>query len=204
MTDNTLTSNETKTLSGKIKAIYPHIVVGGSILKPCYSIEWYDIEKGEMIHGCSSFSLPFVYKWLQEDFEVIESDIEDLINRQKSEIERWKEKYERLLKSKEQLEAETNQECHSLYAEKRTLEAMVDELQSAIGKEFTCFVGNPHKTEHCPYFEELEKERAEAVKEFAERLKEKAWHGIWEVTNHVDVDDIDNLVKEMVGDSDAT
>ena len=43
-------------------------------------------------------------------------------------------------------------------------------------------------------------ERAEAVKEFAERLKEKAWHGMWETINHVDVDEIDNLVKEMVGD----
>jgi hypothetical protein len=42
--------------------------------------------------------------------------------------------------------------------------------------------------------------RAQAIRQFAERLKEKAWHGMWEVTNHVDVDDIDNLVKEMVGE----
>lgn len=48
--------------------------------------------------------------------------------------------------------------------------------------------------------EKIESIYAEAVKEFAERLKEMAWHGMWEATNHVDVDDIDYLVKEMVGE----
>lgn len=43
-------------------------------------------------------------------------------------------------------------------------------------------------------------ERAEAVKEFAERLKEKASKGFWNELAYVDVDDIDNLVEEMVGD----
>ena len=36
-----------------------------------------------------------------------------------------------------------------------------------------------------------------AIKEFAERLKEKSWIGMWETVAHVDVDEIDNLVKEM-------
>ena len=45
------------------------------------------------------------------------------------------------------------------------------------------------------------KARAEVVKEFAERLKGKAWHGMWETINHVDVDEIDNLAKEMVGEN---
>ena len=39
--------------------------------------------------------------------------------------------------------------------------------------------------------------KTEAIKEFAERLKEKSWQGMWETIQHVDVDDIDNLVKEM-------
>ena len=39
--------------------------------------------------------------------------------------------------------------------------------------------------------------KAAAIKEFAEKLKEKAWIGMWETISHVDVDDIDNLVKEM-------
>ena len=46
----------------------------------------------------------------------------------------------------------------------------------------------------------VERTKTEAIKEFAERLKEKAWIGMWESVEHVDVDDIDNLVKEMVGD----
>ena len=39
--------------------------------------------------------------------------------------------------------------------------------------------------------------KSKAIKEFAERLKEKSWQGMWEIVAHVDVDDIDNLVKEM-------
>lgn len=39
--------------------------------------------------------------------------------------------------------------------------------------------------------------KAEAIKEFAERLKERADSGFWQEHSYVDVDDIDNLVKEM-------
>ena len=42
--------------------------------------------------------------------------------------------------------------------------------------------------------------KAEAVKEFAERLKEMSEHFWEEKENFVSEDDIDNLVKEMVGD----
>jgi hypothetical protein len=45
----------------------------------------------------------------------------------------------------------------------------------------------------------IERNRTEAIKEFAEKLKEKSWIGMWDIVGHVDVDDIDNLVKEMVG-----
>lgn len=41
--------------------------------------------------------------------------------------------------------------------------------------------------------------KAEAIKEFAERLKEDAYPN----ELYVEVEDIDNLVKEMVGDTDA-
>ena len=45
------------------------------------------------------------------------------------------------------------------------------------------------------------REQAQAkLKEFAERLKEKADRGFWQEHSYVDVDEIDNLVKEMVGD----
>ena len=40
--------------------------------------------------------------------------------------------------------------------------------------------------------------KSAARKEFAERLiNEKSWQGMWEVSAHVDVDDIDNLLAEM-------
>ena len=39
--------------------------------------------------------------------------------------------------------------------------------------------------------------KSEAIKEFAERLKEKASRGFWDELAYADVDDIDNLVKEM-------
>ena len=45
---------------------------------------------------------------------------------------------------------------------------------------------------------------ADAIKEFAERLKEKAKRGkghLGNVYHSVEVNDIDNLVKEMVGDN---
>ena len=88
MTDKTFASDEIKDSKQKVKAIYPHITVGGTIDKPCYNIDWYDIEKQTMYRGFSSYKFPLVYKWLQEEFEVIEADIDDLINRQKAEIER--------------------------------------------------------------------------------------------------------------------
>lgn len=75
----------------KIKAIYPHIVVGGDIDKPYYTIHWYDIEQKTMICGFGSYKLELVRKWLEEEFEVVESDIADVINRQQAEIERLSE-----------------------------------------------------------------------------------------------------------------
>ena len=95
MTDNeiTMTSAEFEQPK-KRKAIYPHIVVGGRVDDPSYSIHWYDVEKGRMIEGYSSFSLKYVHEWLEEYFEVVEDDIEPLINRQKAEIERLNKEVE--------------------------------------------------------------------------------------------------------------
>lgn len=43
----------------------------------------------------------------------------------------------------------------------------------------------------------IDKHRAEAVREFAKRLKEKATSTFYEERKYVDTEDIDNLVKEM-------
>lgn len=117
MTDNTLTSNEIKDSKQKVKAIYPHITVSGTVDKPCYNIDWYDIEKQTMYRGFSSYKLPLVYEWLQEEFEEVEADIDDLINRPKAEIERL----ERHTEMYHEVKAEAVKEC-------------IEKIQSRSGK----------------------------------------------------------------------
>ena len=126
MTDNTLTSDEIKVSKQKLKAIHPHIVVGGSILKPYYSIEWYDIEKETTTIGFSSYSLPFVFKWMKEEFEVIDEDIDNLINRQKAEIERLNSPYEMQVEASKKLENSIKAEAVKEFAERFKEKAWVD------------------------------------------------------------------------------
>lgn len=42
--------------------------------------------------------------------------------------------------------------------------------------------------------------KSEAIKEFAERLKETSTQGFWETDAYVGVEQIDDLVKEIVGE----
>lgn len=50
--------------------------------------------------------------------------------------------------------------------------------------------------------EKLEREiKSEAVKEFAYRLKKRASKGFWETDAYIGVEQIEELVKEMVGKS---
>lgn len=81
-------------------------------------------------------------------------------------------------------------------------QAEIDRLEKEVGKEFICFVGDPHKVEHCPYLEQLETAKAEAIKEFAEKIDKILCLQIgpsrrlfWKISG-----EIDNLVKEMVGE----
>lgn len=83
-------ASESFELSKKIRAIYPHIVVGSNVDKPYYSIHWYDVEGQTMRCGYSSFNLGFVREWLEDMFEVVEEDVGDFICRQKTENERLK------------------------------------------------------------------------------------------------------------------
>lgn len=46
-----------------------------------------------------------------------------------------------------------------------------------------------------------EEAQAEAVKEFAERLKERATKGFWDSDAYIGTEQIDELAKEMVGDA---
>ena len=110
----------------------------------------------------------------------------DLINRQKAEIERLQNA---LFKQEDTMQ---------MIVKER--DAEIESLKNDLAKEFTCFVGSPHKVESCPFFDELENERAEAVKEFAELLKEhiRDYHPYYYV---IDEEVVDNLVEEMAGEN---
>lgn len=94
------------------------------------------------------------YEFIEKELELLK-ETDNLINRQKTEIEQWKEE------------------------------------------------ANRYQTLWC---EDVQIARAEAIKEFAERLKEKLHlNGVVMGSNCAIVEDtdIDNLVKEMVGDNNA-
>ena len=56
----------------KIKTNHARIVVDGTAEKPYYSIEWYDPTKNEYFLGYSSYYIGYVFKWLDECFEIVE------------------------------------------------------------------------------------------------------------------------------------
>ena len=56
----------------KIKTHHARIVVDGTAEKPYYSIEWYDPTKNEYFLGYSSYYIDYVFKWLEECFEIVE------------------------------------------------------------------------------------------------------------------------------------
>ncbi len=62
------------------------------------------------------------------------------------------------------------------------------------------------KTIHKSYVNACRNIKAKAIKEFAERLKEKLIDPVetWLTSDVVREEDIDNLVKEMVGDNDES
>ena len=61
----------------KIKTPFATIIVGGSAEKPCYSILWWDEADKECNIGFSSYYLDFVFKWLEEEFEIVDK-VEDV------------------------------------------------------------------------------------------------------------------------------
>ena len=57
----------------KTKTHFAKIVVGGTAEKPYYNIMYYDPAEGEYHIGYGSYRLDFVFKWLSEEFEVVET-----------------------------------------------------------------------------------------------------------------------------------
>lgn len=58
--------------STKIKTHFAKIIVGGNADKPYYSILYYDPIAREFYDGFGSYCLDYVFKWLSEEFEIIE------------------------------------------------------------------------------------------------------------------------------------
>ena len=157
MTDAEIIKASENTEVKKIKAIYPHIVVGGTADKPCYSIDWYNIETKTMHTGYSSYNLKIVQEWLKEYFEVVEDDIENLINRLQEKLATYESRNKAL------------------------------------------------RTERNRLNKEFKTAKAEAYKEFAERLKEEIdiRPTYSNEQNKYVFFLIDNLLKEMVGEDNA-
>lgn len=53
--------------------------------------------------------------------------------------------------------------------------------KSEVAKEFTCFVGDPHKVDHCPYLDEIEKAKTEVAREIFAEIETAldAFDGSW-------------------------
>lgn len=55
----------------KIKVTEAEIVVHGTVEKPYYEIKYFDIADQQYHIGYSSYYLEFVFKWLNECFEIV-------------------------------------------------------------------------------------------------------------------------------------
>ena len=58
-------------LKPKIRTHFAKIIVGGTAEKPCYEILYFDPTDKDYHIGFGSFCLGNVFKWLEEEFEII-------------------------------------------------------------------------------------------------------------------------------------
>ena len=58
----------------KFKTPFAQLIVGGERERPCFSIVFFDPNSKEFHIGFSSFSLEYVFNWLDEEFEVVEDE----------------------------------------------------------------------------------------------------------------------------------
>ena len=177
-------ANGGKTPQEKIEAIYPHIVVGGDIDKPCYNIHWYDIEQKTMICGFSSYKLELVRKWLEEEFEVVERDIDGLLKRQQEQLDNYSHNVRNMAKDFIDQQKIIQEQ-----------QAKIERLEYEIMKT---------KLEKHLLNETVEEIKAEAIKEFADRLNDRVFQRRFDTFyGNIEImgaGSIDKLVKEMVGE----
>ena len=68
----------TESSKNKIKTHFAKIFVSGTIERPYYNILYFDPTDRKYHIGFSSFCLDYVFKWLSEEFEIIDSLITDI------------------------------------------------------------------------------------------------------------------------------
>lgn len=68
----------TESGKNKIKTHFAKIFVSGTIERPYYNILYFDPTDRKYHIGFSSFCLDYVFKWLSEEFEIIDSLITDV------------------------------------------------------------------------------------------------------------------------------
>lgn len=131
----------------------------------------------------------------------------DLINRQQAEIERLQSMNQSKLDTIHDLSAEIEDARNGVKSFKGKYESAVKtakELQTVIKEKDAeiegLFETLDYRLEKILELEDkLKTAKAEAIKEFAERLEEKAFHDMNDGEAIVCCCDIDDLVKEMVG-----
>lgn len=129
------------------------------------------------------------------------SKILDLINRKQAEIERLVD----ALCKKEDMTQLIAKERQQYYDELQAAKAEIKRLEKEVGKEFICFVGDPHKVEHCPYLEQLETAKAEAIKEFADLSIKRICKNVTPIPQQkylitMCIQEIKNAKRELVGE----
>lgn len=60
--------------NNKIKVKSADIVVHGTVENPYYEIKYYELNDEECHIGYSSYNLQYVFKWLEECFEIIDKE----------------------------------------------------------------------------------------------------------------------------------
>ncbi len=68
--DNLLSGNYNDK-KNKVKVTEAEIVVHGTVEKPYFEIKYKEVGKKEYDIGYSSYELNFVFKWLEEEFEIV-------------------------------------------------------------------------------------------------------------------------------------
>lgn len=69
-----LAVNDSDSKDAKIKVTSTEIVVRGTAEKPYFGIKYQEIGSNHYSIGFSSYKLDFVFQWLKECFEIVNTD----------------------------------------------------------------------------------------------------------------------------------